>query len=73
MLPCSTSYRGACHVELLLHGRLEERTTQSYILEQTAGPWTTSRLSGPPELDITGRKLFYSDHSMNHSVSYPPR
>uniref|UniRef100_A0A0D9ZMN3 Uncharacterized protein n=1 Tax=Oryza glumipatula TaxID=40148 RepID=A0A0D9ZMN3_9ORYZ len=25
--------------------------------------------NGPPELDITGGKLFYSDHSMNHSVS----
>uniref|UniRef100_A0A0A9APH2 CCT domain-containing protein n=1 Tax=Arundo donax TaxID=35708 RepID=A0A0A9APH2_ARUDO len=25
--------------------------------------------SGPHELDLTGAKLFYSDHSMNHSVS----
>ncbi|XP_062183811.1 zinc finger protein CONSTANS-LIKE 3-like [Phragmites australis] len=25
--------------------------------------------NGPPELDLTGAKLFYSDHSMNHSVS----
>jgi hypothetical protein len=24
---------------------------------------------GPPELDLNGAKLFYSDHSMNHSVS----
>ncbi|PUZ47839.1 hypothetical protein GQ55_7G198100 [Panicum hallii var. hallii] len=25
--------------------------------------------NGPAELDLTGAKLFYSDHSMNHSVS----
>ncbi|KAL6903630.1 hypothetical protein ACP4OV_004443 [Aristida adscensionis] len=25
--------------------------------------------SGPPELDLAGAKLFYPDHSMNHSVS----
>ncbi|PWZ39302.1 Zinc finger protein CONSTANS-LIKE 3 [Zea mays] len=25
--------------------------------------------SGPPELDLAGTKLFYSDHSVNHSVS----
>ena len=27
------------------------------------------QLNGTPELDLTGGKLFYSDHSMNHSVS----
>ena len=27
--------------------------------------------NGPAELDLTGAKLFYSDHSMNYSVSYP--
>ncbi|CAL5026651.1 unnamed protein product [Urochloa decumbens] len=27
------------------------------------------QINGPAELDLTGAKLFYSDHSMNHSVS----
>ncbi|CAN6235508.1 unnamed protein product [Urochloa humidicola] len=28
-----------------------------------------AQINGPAELDLTGAKLFYSDHSMNHSVS----
>ncbi|CAD6260397.1 unnamed protein product [Miscanthus lutarioriparius] len=62
------------------HGQKEGATTEVFFAD--SDPYldldfarsmddikTIGVQGGPPELDLNGAKLFYSDHSMNHSVS----